>query len=135
VLLEVVLALVLFVGAAAILSSGLSSSMDSLDRLRVSTHAADMALTVMSELQMGTKSLNVSGPQPIFEAPIGWTYELVATPFEGEMEEKGPYQKIEVIIRREEPTFVYRLTQVVRLGARASAAGAMDEEPSFEDDF
>ena len=48
-LLEVVLALVLFVGAATVLTSGLSSSLDSVERLRLNAHAADYAVSVLSE--------------------------------------------------------------------------------------
>src|SRR5258708_4398278 len=84
VLLEVILALVLFVAAAAVLTSGLSSSLDGVERLRLNTHAADLAVTVLSELQLGIKSLALSGPQQ-FEAPLdAWTWELVASPVQAE---------------------------------------------------
>src|SRR5512141_793697 len=90
VLLEVVLALVLFVGAAAVLTSGLSSSLDSLERLRLNTHAADLAVSVVSELQMGIKSLALSGPQP-FPAPFeGWTWEALANALPNDTEETSP---------------------------------------------
>jgi hypothetical protein len=115
VLLEVVLALVLFVAAATILTSGMSSSLDSLERLRINTHAADLAVSVLSEVQMGVKSLALSGPQP-FETPLeAWTWEVVASPAQTESDDTTPFKRIEVIIRHEDPPVVYRLGEVLRL--------------------
>jgi hypothetical protein len=115
VLLEVILALVLFVAAATILTSGLSASLDQVERLRMQTHAADLAVSVFSEIQLGTKTLALSGPQP-FEKPFeDWTWEAVALPAQTEPDEPGPFKKIEVIIRHDDPVFVHRLTQVVVL--------------------
>src|SRR5258708_5437317 len=75
VLLEVILALALFVAAAAILSSGLSSSLDAVERLRFNTHAADFAVTVLSELQLGTKTLSTMGPQAFNKPDDDWSWE------------------------------------------------------------
>jgi hypothetical protein len=122
VLLEVILALALFVGAAAVLTSGLSSSLDGVERLRLNTHAADFAVSVLSELQMGITSLGVSGPQPFVPPEDGWTWEVAATPVESGTEESSPFQRIEVIIRHEDPPLVYRLNQVLRTDALKSAA-------------
>lgn len=115
VLLEVVLALVLFVAAATILTNGLSSSLDSLERLRLNTHAADLAVTVLSELQMGLKTLTLNGAQP-FDLPMeAWTWEIVSTELESDTGEAEPVQSIEIIIRHEAPALVYRLTQIMRI--------------------
>jgi type II secretory pathway pseudopilin PulG len=129
VLLEVVLALVLFVGAAAVLTSGLSSSLDALERLRFNTHAADLAVSVLSELQLGIKTLAAGGPQP-FEAPLeGWTWEAVATPVQSDFDEDKRFTKIEVIIRHSESALVHRLSQVLPVGGgtrdgQSESAGA-----------
>jgi type II secretory pathway pseudopilin PulG len=130
VLLEVVLALVLFVSAAAILTSGLSSSLDSVDRLRVNAQAADFAVSVLSELQMGIKTLALTGPQEFDPPEEGWTWELVATPLEPESDEVTPYQRIEVIIRHDDPAVVYRLGQVLRLDTSKSGQG--DQRPGID---
>ena len=117
VLLEVVLALVLFVAAAAILSGGLSSSLDGIERLRLQAHAADLAVSVLSELQLGIKTLALGGPQP-FETPLeSWTWEAVSTPVQTEPDDTSPFKKIEVIIRHDEPALVYRLSQVLQFDA------------------
>ena len=123
VLLEVVLALVLFVAAATILTSGMSSSLDSLERLRLGTHAADLAVSVLSELQMGVKSLGLSGPQPFDPVLEGWTWELTSTPLQAESDQATPFKKIEVIIRHDDPALVYRLGQVLRLDDSKSVGG------------
>jgi hypothetical protein len=120
VLLEVILALALFVGAAAVLTSGLSSSLDGVERLRRNAHAADFAISVLSELQMGITSLGVSGPQPFVPPEEGWTWEIAAAPIESGAEESSPFQRIEVIIRHDDPPLVYRLNQVLRADALKS---------------
>jgi type II secretory pathway pseudopilin PulG len=130
VLLEVVLALALFVSAAAILTSGLSSSLDSLERLRLNTHAADLAVSVLSEFQMGTKSLTIGGAEP-FEPPLQeWTWELVATPVWSEFDQPSPYQKVEVIIRHQDPPVIYRFGQILRVDPSKSRGG--DQRPGID---
>jgi hypothetical protein len=113
VLLEVVLALVLFVTAAVILSSGLSSSMDALERLRLNAHAADLGVSVLSELQLGIKSTALGGAQPFGAELEGWTWEVQATPVSHDSEGTNSFQRVEVVIRHDDPELVYRLTQVV----------------------
>ena len=120
ILLEVILALALFVGAAAVLTSGLSSSLDGVERLRLNTHAADFAISVLSELQMGIKSIGVSGPQPFVPPQEGWTWEAVAAPTAAGTDESSPFLRIEVIIRHDSPPVVYRLNQVLRADALKS---------------
>ncbi|MFO1497705.1 MAG: hypothetical protein U1G07_04810 [Verrucomicrobiota bacterium] len=132
VLLEVVLALVLFVGAAAVLTSGLNSSIEGLERLRRQTHAADLAVSVLSELQMGIKTATLAGPQP-FEKPLdNWTWEVIAGPSLAEGTDSGPYRRVEVVIRNDETGLVHRLTQVVRLD---EAAGVTESSSSGQRSF
>ena len=76
VLLEVVLALALFVGAATVISTGLNASVQAVYRLRQSTHAANLAISVLSELQMHIRPVAAAGPEP-FAAP-DWRDECLA---------------------------------------------------------
>ena len=116
VLLEVVLALTLFAAAALIIGSGLSTSFDSIERLRLNTHAANLAISVMAELQMGTKSLTLDKAEPL-ETPFDfWTWEAIALPLETELDQPSDLEPVEVIIRHEQPPVEYHLTQLVRLG-------------------
>jgi len=115
VLLEVVLALVLVAGAAAVVGAGLSASIDRVERLKLNAHAADLAVSVMSELQMGSKVLSQEGPES-FEAPFeGWTWEAAAEVTDEKVRDTGRTKKVEVVIRHEDPAVVHRLCQVIRL--------------------
>lgn len=114
-LLEVILALALFVTAAAIVTSGMSASTDNLDRQRRQTHAANLAATVLAELQLGIRPTSEAGEQP-FAAPFEqWTSELVVTPTETESGEASGLLRVEVIIRHQESALVRRLAQVIRV--------------------
>ena len=115
VLLEVVLALVLVAGAAAVVGAGLSASIDRVERLKLNAHAADLAVSVMSELQMGSKVLSQEGPES-FEAPFeGWTWEAAGEVTDEKVRDTGRTKKVEVVIRHEDPAVVHRLCQVIRL--------------------
>jgi len=93
VLLEVVLALLLFVGAAAVITGGMNASLTSVERMRLATHAANLAVSLISELQLGIRGIEMTGPEP-FEAPYeDWTWELVATKAEYSLEEASPWTR------------------------------------------
>lgn len=133
VLLEVVLALVLFVAAAAVISGGLHASLETVDRLKLNAHAADLAVSVISELQMGARSADLTGPEPFEEPFDSWTWELVISAVETaeSTSEAVPMSKVEVVIRHAELPVVYRLTQVVRLGAAQSLEVGSDAGSTF----
>lgn len=121
-LLEVILALALFVTAAAIVTSGMNASTGSLDRQRLNTHATNLAATVLAEIQLGIRSPAEAGEQP-FAAPFDkWTAELIVTPTETESGEASGLLRVEVIIRHKEATLVSRLAQVIRLDPNRNAA-------------
>jgi hypothetical protein len=92
----------------------LSASIDRVERLKLNAHAADLAISVMSELQMGSKVLSEEGAE-VFEAPFeNWTWEAQAEVTDEKVRDTGRTKKIEVIIRHEDPAVVYRLCQVIR---------------------
>ena len=125
VLVEVVLALALFVAAAAVISGGLSASMDSIERLRLNAHAADLAVSVLSEMQMGTLAMEGNAAQP-FDPPFeDWTWEVQLAPVDDGAGEETRLTRVEAIIRHLQPPLVYRLTQVMRLDTvnRAKTGG------------
>lgn len=123
-LLEVILALALFVIAAAIVTSGMNASTDSLDRQRLNTHAANLAATALAEIQLGIRSTAEAGEQP-FAAPFDqWTAELSVTPTETESGEASGLLRVEVIIRHKESTLVRRLAQVIHVPDTAARTAA-----------
>jgi hypothetical protein len=108
-LLEVVLALALFVAAAAVISGGLHAAVESVDRLRFQAHALDRAVSVLSELQMGVRPLQTTGPEP-FEPPFEeWTCEIQTAPLESGLTSDRPLKQVEVVIRHETGAVVQRL--------------------------
>ena len=115
VLLEVLLALVLFVAAAAIITASMNASLEGLDRLKLNTHAGNLAASVLAELQLGIRTVDVSGEQP-FEKPFDeWTCELSRAGAETESGEASGLTQVEVIIRRKNPDLVYRQAQLLKL--------------------
>jgi len=114
---EVVLALLLFVGAAAIISGSLSTSVNSVERLRLQTHADNLAATVMAEIQLGLHPLNSTGPTS-FEPPFAdWTWELLPAatiPFDEETS-RYPLRQVEVVVRHVSEPVVFRLNQIMAL--------------------
>ncbi len=121
-LLEVVLALVLFSGAAVVLGMALNASMEGVERQRLQLHASDLAITVLSGVQLGTRPASSGGPGN-FNAPFqDYTWQMVVTPPEGD--EPGNLLSVEVIIRHKPSLLVYRVTQWLRpAGADSRESG------------
>ena len=113
VLLEVVLALTLFVFAAGILSSSLHSAVQRTIRLRDQTHALDLAASVLAELELGIRAPLNSGPEP-FESPFeAWTWQIESTPSTFGTGDLSPLAQVTVIIRHTASSTVQRLTGVL----------------------
>lgn len=112
VLLEVVIALGLFVAAAAMIGVGLNASVRSVERQRLRAHGMDLATTVLSELQLGLRSYDPAEPE-FFEEPFtNWTWQVVATP-EDTLDLESPFQQVEVIVRHSQPGHVVRLMELL----------------------
>jgi hypothetical protein len=119
VLLETVLALTLFVAAAAVIAGAVNASLNGVERLRLDAHAADLAVTVLSELQLGLRSTGNAGPQA-FDPPFeDWSWEVLSETLIGETGMTTGLTQVEVVVRHEDPPVVRRLGQVVRLPATA----------------
>jgi type II secretory pathway pseudopilin PulG len=125
VLLEVVLAVVLFAAAATVIGVGLKASMDSSERLRMGTHAGNLAITVASELQMGVRSLADTGPEAFGPPFEGWVWEIAAMPWNETEGAANDLVQVEVIVRHEPTGFVHRFAQVMQLDATTAADGSM----------
>lgn len=123
---EVLLALALFVAAAAVVTSALNSSLESLERQRLGLHALNLASSTLAEVQLGVRPLAGEGRQA-FTAPFqDWTWELVVSPVESEGGESGGgVVRAEVIVRHQTAPMVQRLAQILQppgAGATNSAA-------------
>jgi hypothetical protein len=133
VLLEVVLALLLFVAAVAVVSSALNSSMTSVERQRLGLHAANLAASVHAELDLGLRSTETLGPEA-FAAPYEeWTWQLQPAAAENQgsgASDASGLARIEVVIRNTNSPAVYRLTQTHR--AVKTAVVATNAAPTKE---
>lgn len=133
VLLEVILAVVLFAAAASVVGIGLKAAMDGAERLRMNTHAGNLAVTVISELQMGVRSLADTGPEAFGPPFEGWVWEIAAMPWTQTEATAENLTHVEVIVRHEPTEFVHRLAQVVQIDASTAADGLIQSPatPAF----
>ncbi|HOB99631.1 MAG TPA: hypothetical protein PKM43_12885 [Verrucomicrobiota bacterium] len=123
VLLEVLLALGLFVVAAAVVTGGLNAAVERTIRLRAQTHALDLAASVISEIQMGLRASQAAGPES-FEAPFDqWTWEIEVGPYTFGTENAPGLQLVTVIVRGETPPTVQRLTTILVSQGEAGPVG------------
>jgi Tfp pilus assembly protein PilV len=122
VLLEVVLALAIFVGVAMAVCGGLSVSVRSARFVREEAQATDLAVTILSEIQMGLVQAADAGPTP-FEAPYAdWTWQTVLTPGLPTGQEAADMPQVEVLVRNTPSGYAYHLYQLMPAGAAAPPA-------------
>ena len=120
VLLEVLMALALILGAASVITGGLQSAVDSVERMRNNLHGVNLAVSVISQIQMGMIAAeSVEGTQ--FEEPFqDWSYDIeteeVSTDvmdLEGDGLELPQFQKVEVAVHDSDGKIVKRLSQYI----------------------
>lgn len=115
ILLEVVLALALFVAAATVLTSGVTASVQAVDRMRMENHAMDLAITLLSEMQMHARPVEAVSERD-FEAPFqDWKYTIELHPIESDVMVET-LNTAEVVVRHKREGVVVRLYQMVRMG-------------------
>jgi hypothetical protein len=112
VLLEVVLALALFVGAATIISGGINASIHSVERVRLQNHAVNLAVTILSEMQMHIRPVAAIGPEPFAPPFQDWTYKVEIAQKDAAPDAADTLQPVEVIIRHSTEGTVQRLAQL-----------------------
>ena len=129
-LLEVVLALALFVLAATIITGGLTAAINEVKRLRLAAHASNLAATVVSQIQMGVQPGEAAGPTA-FDPPFDqWKWETVVSPVNEMVGATNPIQKVEVIIRHDTEPVVYRVTQFLPVTGNGSTPGTPGATPT-----
>ncbi len=119
ILMEVILALSLFVVAGAVATSAMNSSIDAVRRLRMRTQAADLAVTKLSELlidlRVGAAVLEDEGPEPFDDEQLAeWTWQIDVEEVEDEVESNRPVlMQLKVTIAHTDQPIVYRIVQWV----------------------
>ena len=114
VLFEVVLALVLFSFAAIIIGNSFSSSLRSVDRMRNDLDAANLAISTLSEIELGIKPLETSPPTEFEEPFEKWTWQIEATKPNEDLDIGGGLTLIEVIVINEELGRETRIAKMIR---------------------
>lgn len=115
VLMEVLLALALFVGAAAVATTALNASLESVERQKLGLHALNLASSTLAELQLGQRPLAPQSPRPCAAPFQDWSWEVAVSPLEAESAEAATSSQVraEVIIRHSTRPIVQRLTQIL----------------------
>lgn len=119
-LMEVLLALALFVAAAAVVTTALNASLSSLERQRLAVQAMNLTASIMAEIQLGIRPLAADARRALPAPFEAWTSEVVVVATETGGLESAPSGQVEVILRHENPPLVQRLAQTVGRVATAS---------------
>jgi len=114
ILFEVVLALALFVFAAAVISGGFSTALMSVDRMRAELDASNLAISTLAEIELNLKPM-VTSPPAQFEPPLEkWTWEVEVTEPGEDLDMGGGLTLVEVIVRNEEKEKETRFARMIR---------------------
>jgi type II secretory pathway pseudopilin PulG len=121
VLLEVVLALALLLFAIGVVNSGLQASVDAVDRMKANTQAMNLAVSVMSEIQMGIIPMETTEAQPFLAPFEDWSYAVQVENFGESLLGLARPIKVEVTVKHATKPFTRRLAQVMPPGNPGSA--------------
>ena len=121
ILFEVVLALALFVFAAAVISGGFSTALMSVDRMRAELDASNLAISTLTEIELNLKPM-VTSPPAQFEPPLEkWTWEVEVTEPGEDLDMGGGLTLVEVIVRNEEKEKETRFARMIRASMPATS--------------
>ena len=121
ILFEVVLALALFVFAAAVISGGFSTALMSVDRMRAELDASNLAISTLAEIELNLKPM-VTSPPAQFEPPLEkWTWEVEVTEPSEDLDMGGGLTLVEVIVRNEEKEKETRFARMIRASMPAAS--------------
>lgn len=113
VLLEVVLAIALFFMTATFVMSALNGSLSAVRTAQLDADAGDLAVTVLSEVQLGLIPLNNDGPVPIeLKGYEGWTWQLTVND-EQSTAQIADLKQIEIRLRHEAEDYTHRTSHLI----------------------
>jgi hypothetical protein len=104
----VVLSVAIFVAVAAVGLMSLSACVRAVGRLQLEAEAADLAVTVLSEVQMGVLEATDTGPESFDPPQDDWTWQIVIQELDV-ARDVAPMRRVEVVIAHPGRGFVYRL--------------------------
>ena len=114
VLFEVILALVLFSFAAIIIANSFSSALRSVDRMRNDLDASNLAISTLSEIELGIKPIETSPPTEFEEPFEKWTWQIETTKPNEDLDMGGGLTLVEVIIINEDLGRETRIARMIR---------------------
>ncbi len=121
-LLEVVLGLALFFGVAMAILAGLSACVRSAHDMRLEAQAADLAITLLSEIQLGAVGIEDAGPMAYEDETLkDWTWQIVVTPVVGNLTELD-LTRVEIAIHNTPRGYTHRLYHLVAESAAPGTA-------------
>ena len=121
ILFEVVLALALFVFAAAVISGGFSTALMSVDRMRAELDASNLAISTLAEIELNLKPM-VTSPPAKFDPPLERrTWEVEVTEPGEDLDMGGGLTLVEVIVRNEEKEKETRFARMIRASMPAAS--------------
>jgi len=130
VLLEVVLALALFAATSAIVLGSLNACLRASQGIRLEAAAADLSVSLLSEIQMGLVPLRDAGPEA-YEKPLqDWTWQVVTTAYTDRSGEAG-LRRVEIIVTCTPRAFVHRLVALVPDETQAAPGLALKPAASY----
>ena len=82
--------------------------------MRYETHALNLALSVLAEIQMHSRPVEAGGPDP-FEAPFDdWMWRVEVSALESSGVEADALKKVEVMVWHTSENTVQRISQLFR---------------------
>jgi len=129
-LLEVLLALALFFGVAIAVMGGLGTSIKAARDLRLEAEAADLAVTLLSEIELGVVAAEEDGPTEYEEPLEDWTWQVAVTPVTSTLTELI-LTRIEIIVRNVPEDYTYRLYRLRTEEDETLAAAEEETMPGF----
>jgi hypothetical protein len=113
----VVLALAIFFSASLVLLSAVNMALRTGRRVRLEAQAADLAVSLLSEIQMGQLAPADDGPNEYQdEGLVGWTWEIVTEPVEQAALltlDVPQFLRVEVIVRYQPERYTYRIVELM----------------------
>jgi len=140
VLLEVVVAMTLFFGAAVVVLVGLHGSVLAARNLRLETRAANLAVSLLSEIQMGQVEVADAGPEEYNseedEELADWSWEIITEDVEEEVDVgvEIPLKRVQIVITYRPREFTYRLVHLMPQDAGLAPPDEIDglgDAPAF----
>ncbi len=114
-LLEVLLALTLLAAGGAVILASLGSSARQTADLTRDAHGADLAVSILSQIQIGLIEPINDGPYPADPPHQDWTWEVLVEDVLMETEDDPEMLRVEVIVRHVYEDRTRRLVQNIAL--------------------